>query len=45
MSVIRGNLKETFYAVDVGMNCQWAEENSWTKFAYKTYEDLAIMST
>jgi hypothetical protein len=22
MSVIRGNLKETFYAVDVGMNCQ-----------------------
>ena len=38
------NLKAIFYGVDVGMNRQRAETNSWAIFVYKTNAQLDTMS-
>jgi hypothetical protein len=43
-NAIRKNLESIFYGVDVGLNRQWEEANSWVIFVYKTNAELDTMS-
>jgi hypothetical protein len=44
-NAIGENLEAYFYGVDVGMNHQRAEANSWSTFVYKIDAKLDTMST
>ena len=43
-NAIGENLGSFFYGVDVGLNCQRVEANSWANFVYKIDEEIDTMS-